>query len=670
MRVCPQCLSVYDEEAAYCPEDGTELRRSEDRYLGRTIASRYRLIKRLGSGGMSVVYLARHVIIDRLSAIKILRADLGSSPAYRERFLREAKAVNRINHRNIVEISDVGESDGVAYLVMEYISGESLLAHIQKGVFPWPRAAYVAAQIASALGRAHQLGVIHRDLKPENVILVPDESTEAERHERTGDWGTLRGDARELVKLTDFGIAKIVDLPAITFTEQLFGTPGYIAPEYVEGQDAGAAADIYSLGVVLYEMVTGALPFEGKGQADLLLKPLTTDPTPPTKHTPSLPQELEGLILRMLARHPEDRPADAFVVHDALAELSRRYGSVFPEDADSVGRMTGAQRDAMATVMDADALFEQEPATRSFSRELRPPSALPAAPPRESIPPPLQAAAAPETVMRSPGSDLPPASEDATRIVALGIPPSLSSTPDVGNPIPAAAFPEARPRLSAPPPRASAFPARLSWVPPAEHTAEGWEESLRELEASIDRVRHRGAVPEADTSRAASLAESARGMVPRVERASNTVADLQLRVDELQARAREFRASLGKAIDVLLRDRSRERVRIDGLRARRNIVAVRIPTSTDGALWEAASLAAEEERARAVDADLSFQIESLQRELDRRNEDLDRELLDATGQLEGALSAFRALTNELLRALEAAATLVSASHTRRPRPVV
>ncbi len=662
MRVCPQCLSVYDEDAAFCPEDGTELRRSEDRYLGRTIASRYRLIKRLGSGGMSVVYLARHVIIDRLSAIKILRADFGSSPAYRERFLREAKAVNRINHRNIVEISDVGESDGVAYLVMEYISGESLLAHIQKGVFPWPRAAYVAAQIASALGRAHQLGVIHRDLKPENIILVPDESTEAERHERTGDWGTLRGDTRELVKLTDFGIAKIVDLPAITFTEQLFGTPGYIAPEYVEGQDAGAAADIYSLGVVLYEMVTGALPFEGKGQADLLLKPLTSDPTPPTKHTPSLPQELEGLILRMLARHPEDRPADAFVVHDALAELSRRYGSVFPDDAESVARMAGAQRDAMATVMDADLMFEPEPATRAFSREQRAPSAPPQAPAQESIPPAMEP--------RSPGSDLPPPSEDATRIVALGIPPSLSSTPDVGNPIPAAAFPEPRPRISAPPPRASAFPARLSWVPPAEHTAEGWEDSLRELEASIDRVRERGSVPEADTSRAASLAESARTMVPRVERASNTVADLQLRVDDLQARARDFRATLGKAIDVLLRDRSRERVRIDGLRARRNVVAGRIPTSTDGALWEAASLAAEEERARAVDADLSFQIESLQRELDRRNEELDRELLDATGQLEGALSAFRALTNELVRALEAAAHLVSASHTRRPRPVV
>jgi serine/threonine protein kinase len=172
VKVCPTCYEVYAVEASYCPADGTALSTSDDRYLGRTVASRYRLVRRLGQGGMSQVYLAKHVIIDRMSAIKILRSDLGTSGAYRERFLREARAVNRINHRNIVEISDVGEADGIAYLVMEYVEGTTLLEHIQRGPMPWPRALRIAAQIASALGRAHQLGVIHRDLKPENVMVL------------------------------------------------------------------------------------------------------------------------------------------------------------------------------------------------------------------------------------------------------------------------------------------------------------------------------------------------------------------------------------------------------------------------------------------------------------------------------------------------------------------
>src|SRR4051812_6129955 len=120
MKICSRCSELFPEDAAFCPSDGAELKRSTDPYLGRTLAARYRLIKRLGQGGMSVVYLARHVMIERMSAIKILRQDLGMSPTHRERFLREARAVNRINHGNIVEITDFGETEGLVYLVMEY----------------------------------------------------------------------------------------------------------------------------------------------------------------------------------------------------------------------------------------------------------------------------------------------------------------------------------------------------------------------------------------------------------------------------------------------------------------------------------------------------------------------------------------------------------------------
>ncbi len=239
MRICTACSELYPDEVVFCPLDGKPLVTSTDPFLGRTIASRYRLVKKLGQGGMSVVYLARHVMIERMNAIKILRQDLTQDPNHRERFLREARAVNRINHPNIVEITDFGEIEGMAFLVMEYAEGETLLTTIHRGTLPWDRAARMAKQVASALARAHQAGVIHRDLKPENIlVLKPDESGRADR---------------DRVKLTDFGIAKILDAPALTFSEQMFGTPGYIAPELVEGLKVDGRADLYALGVVFFK---------------------------------------------------------------------------------------------------------------------------------------------------------------------------------------------------------------------------------------------------------------------------------------------------------------------------------------------------------------------------------------------------------------------------------
>jgi serine/threonine-protein kinase len=171
------------------------------------------------------------------------------------------------------------------------------------------------------------MGVIHRDLKPENIILVgPPE---------------MAGTRDEAVKLTDFGIAKIVDAPRLTFNEQMFGTPGYIAPEYIEGLPADPRADLYALGVVLYEMVTASLPFEARTQADKLMKPLTTPPIPPRQRVTGLPTELESLILRLLARYPDDRPQDAFAVVDALNDVLRRYASpsAKPPPYEGVGRL-------------------------------------------------------------------------------------------------------------------------------------------------------------------------------------------------------------------------------------------------------------------------------------------------------------------------------------------
>ena len=568
-KICPRCSELLPDDAGFCPFDGAELQKNSDRFLGKTIAARYRLTKKLGSGGMSVVYLARHELISRLSAIKILRPELSRIPEHRERFLREARAVNRINHENIVEISDVGESAGIAYLVMEYVEGESLLTQIQSGPLPWERACRIAIQVASALARTHQTGIIHRDLKPENILLVPRSVPRGPGRGTTG--------APELVKLTDFGIAKMMGEPTLTLNEQLFGTPGYIAPEYVGGLPIDGRADIYSLAVVLYEMVTGRLPFEGRGQSDLLLKPLTSAPIPPSQRITGLPPDLESLLLRCLARDPNDRPHDAFALHDALADILRRFAS--------------SRSPSIAP-------GEDGAAGGSVART----SAIPMSPrdPRETV---------------------------VDRISS----PLLAAQLDTGN-IGKLVTNETSARLGA---------------------------ALAELEAAITKARRAGGESAVLAGRVAELALVAGEMVPRVERAAKLASELQAKVDRLEAVGREFRANLGHAIDVLVHDRSRERAHLDALRARREALqrslatsAGEPPASSDPRPWEIEALVAEERRAEGVVEDLGFQISTLQKQLDDKNEEHERLLVQATGSLEGALSAVRRLTNEISRTID------------------
>jgi serine/threonine-protein kinase len=284
---------------------------------------------------MSSVYLARHVLIDRVVAIKTLRRDLARDPKQRDRFLREARAANRIHHKHIVEITDFGETeDGLVFLVMEYVPGRSLLDVMRHEVpFAPARALAIADQIASGLARAHQMGVIHRDLKPENVQLVD------------GDEGA------DFVKVLDFGIAKIVDAPTLTGSQQLFGTPGYIAPEYIQSNDIDGRADLYSLGVLLYEMVTGALPFDYQFPGDLLAKHVSEPPVPPRTRRPELPQSLDALILQALEKRPERRFRDAYHFRDDLRRVAESLS-----EGDTPPVFEG--RD---TWIDAEAPFERTP---------------------------------------------------------------------------------------------------------------------------------------------------------------------------------------------------------------------------------------------------------------------------------------------------------------------
>jgi serine/threonine-protein kinase len=281
-----------------------------DPLVGRTIGGRFRLISRLGAGGMSCVYLARHVVIDRLLAIKILRRELARNPVQRDRFLREARAANRINHDNIVEITDMGETeDRLVYLVMEYVPGESLLKAFGGGRMSVARAFDIVRQCASALSRAHEMGIIHRDLKPENILLV----------QRRG--------RPDFVKLLDFGIAKIMDAPSLTGSQQIFGTPGYIAPEYIQSTAVDGRADLYSLGVILYEAITGALPFDYEFPGDLLVKHVTEQPVAPSERFPEIDRPVEQFLLRCLQKDPNQRFRDAFHFIDELDTVAERVGS-------------------------------------------------------------------------------------------------------------------------------------------------------------------------------------------------------------------------------------------------------------------------------------------------------------------------------------------------------
>jgi eukaryotic-like serine/threonine-protein kinase len=527
MKLCPRCAEPYADDAGFCPLDGTALVRDPDPLLGRTLSARYRLVRRLGRGGMAVVYLARHVMIERLSAIKILRQDLGMNPSHRERFLREARAVNRINHPNIVEITDLGEDAGLVFLVMEYVEGESLLGALARGRFEWSRAARIALQIASALARAHELGVIHRDLKPENVLLFQREGA-------------------DFVKLTDFGIAKIVDAPSITFSEQRFGTPGYIAPEYIEGAPTSPLGDLYALGIVLYEMLTGELPFAARTGADLIVAALGETPTRPSERVSGIPAKLEDLVLKMIARRPQDRPPDAFAVQDALA-------------------------------------------------------------------------------------------------VALQGAPALPQKP----PVPGVA--------------SDVAPAELAGLPTGEIAAR-WERSLWDLVRRIDDAGRSRGEADAGVRRARELAEVARGLVASLDRTKAAVSEHQEHVDRLEEQGREFRSTLGHAIDALSRDRSRERAHLAALAARRYGLDGSSPDgrSREARLWEIATLEAAGGRVRKVEEDLGFQVETLQAKLAAQNEQLDAELADATGKLEGALSALRRATGELAWTIEAISRAVSA----------
>lgn len=305
MRVCPVCQLKYQGDENRCFVDGTALQELADPRIGTLLAGRYHIESQLGEGGMAVVYRARQQLVDRPVAIKVMSAHLVRDASLKERFRREAKNAAAIAHPNIVEISDYGEADdGTPYLVMELLEGSSLDKLIEAGPMPFGTVAVIGAQIARGLARAHDFQVIHRDLKPENIFIAKSP------------------DGRPIPKILDFGIARSLHDQRMTSAGQIFGTPQYMAPERVTSIDAGPAADLYAVGVILYQMVTGQLPFNSSDITGFLIAHMQDAVPRPSERVPTIPRRLEELILRLLAKKPEERPVDAHQVERELLALA------------------------------------------------------------------------------------------------------------------------------------------------------------------------------------------------------------------------------------------------------------------------------------------------------------------------------------------------------------
>ncbi len=272
-----------------------------------SVLGKYRIEAELSSGGMGAVYRARHEIIDRAVAVKVLRPELSGDPELVTRFVNEAKAASAIDHPGIIDVLDFGYTDdGEAYLVMELLEGESLAQRVtRRRRLPAAEAVAITRSIASALGAAHAKGIFHRDLKPDNVFLV------------------LDPDVGERAKVLDFGVAKLVDAANQTLHTQtgaLMGTPLYMAPEQARAASTiDERADLYSLGCILYELLVGEPPFHGAGAGEIITMQMFETPEPPSARVDGITPALERVVLRLLEKAPADRFATAAETSDALA---------------------------------------------------------------------------------------------------------------------------------------------------------------------------------------------------------------------------------------------------------------------------------------------------------------------------------------------------------------
>jgi serine/threonine protein kinase len=324
MLQCPRCARQFPDDVHVCPDDLTPLRADEtiadvpiDPLIGRVFDGKYRLDERLGGGGMGTVYRATHLLIERAVAVKVLSQRFVGDETAQQRFRREARASGRMQHTNAVMVNDFGATeDGWLYIVMELLEGQTLRDLLAREAPLDPaRAVSFMLQACAAVGAAHDAGLIHRDLKPANIFIEQ------------------RPNLPACVKVLDFGLAKFVveehddDYNTLTQVGAIIGTPRYMSPEQCSGvAPLTPASDVYSLGIILYEMLTGAVPFTADTFLAVALKQVSEPPRPPCEIVATTPAELERVVLHALAKEPRARPADANELRRELHAIAADLG--------------------------------------------------------------------------------------------------------------------------------------------------------------------------------------------------------------------------------------------------------------------------------------------------------------------------------------------------------
>jgi len=356
---CKSCGQRFTNDAAFCPFDGESLEQDgswdsvSDPLIGSVVDGRYEIQAALGEGGMGTVYRARHKAIGRVFAMKVLRQDLAREGELCARFIQEARAAATINHPNVVQITDYGTlPNATPYFVMEYLDGVSLSKLLRNGgPLPAARAVRLLLQIATGVGAAHRCGIVHRDLKPDNIIVI----------EESG---------REIVKILDFGVAKIAGSASMTRAGMVFGSPHYMSPEQASGQPVDHRADIYALGIIMYEMFTGRVPFEADTFMGVLTKHMFMEPERfSAKIGPACELgALEDITLRCLEKKPDNR----FPTTEALAAAVEEVVQLGAGDDIGIRQSSaGSARNPMATFRLADELEPPRSYEISAARGLR-----------------------------------------------------------------------------------------------------------------------------------------------------------------------------------------------------------------------------------------------------------------------------------------------------------
>ncbi|MBN1223163.1 MAG: protein kinase [Candidatus Aminicenantes bacterium] len=312
---CTKCRADNPPETNFCGKCGSPLIPSEefrfmptktlltsmrDIAVGSTFAGRYRIIEEIGKGGMGKVFKVLDTKVDEKVALKLLNIEFSPGDKILERFRNELKLARKISHRYVCRMFDLGEAEGIPYLTMEYVSGEDLKSLLRRiGQFTVSRSVFIAKQVCEGLAEAHRIGIVHRDLKPQNIMV-----------DRDGN-----------VRIMDFGISRSLRTKGITDTGEIFGTPEYMSPESLEGRDPDRRTDIYSLGIILFEMLTGKVPFDGDTPLNVALKQKTEIPPDPQKRNPQITDDLSHLILKCLNKDPGKRYADAVAILSDLKKI-------------------------------------------------------------------------------------------------------------------------------------------------------------------------------------------------------------------------------------------------------------------------------------------------------------------------------------------------------------